>query len=351
MKLKVNPTLLPEYLNRVSYKEHGDRYEREYGNYLIGHFPNSERFWRIFVVPFTERMEGYPATITPEINIRTNIDPEIEDIANTHYSMFLNFAFAHLHLENRTPSSLENIYTHLGTVCDLAETVIEKWHFLFLKLENMESKVLQGLSRDEFLKKAGDLYDEQYQGWYQYYIKKGKSPPISLISRKDTLIEYLGDKSQTRKTYSAHSQFIRQMRNVIVHDVRVARIIEKNGQILIPKPKVITQYRSWRNVAAVIKDQAKIARDFAEQYQQAKNDLETLEQVLNEIWEILIQNIESEFYSKTRSSLRDMFNIEFLSESPIFFSGKSETPSNSSQFPPSSATYTGGTIEYRRLDE
>jgi hypothetical protein len=351
MTMKVNPTLLPEYLNRVSYKEHGDRYEREYGNYLISHFPNCERFWRIFVVPFTERMEGYPTTITPKINLRTNINPEIEDIANTHYSMFLNFAFAHLHLENKSPSSLENIYTHLGTVCDLAETVIEKWYFLCLKLENKESKVLQGLSRDEFLKKAGDLYDEKYQDWYQYYLQKGKSPPINLISRIDTLVEYLGDKSQARKKYRTHSQSIRQIRNVIVHDVKVARIIEKDGQILIPKPKVITRYRSWRNVAAVINDQAIIARDFAEQYQQAKEDLDTLEQVLNEIWEILIQNIESEFYSKTRSSLRDMFNIEFLSESPIFFSSKSETPSNPPQFPPPSGTYTGGTIEYRRSDE
>ena len=351
MKMKVNPTLFPEYLKRVSYKEYGDRFEREYGNYLINYFPNCERFWRIFVVPCTERIEGQPNTITPKINLRANINPEIEDIANTHYSMFMNFAFAHLHLEIKSPSSLENIYTHLGTICDLAESVIEKWHFLYLKLQNKESKVLQGLTRDEFLKKAGELYDERYSGWYQYYLQKGKSPPINLISRADTLLEYLGDNSQARKKYKTHSQFIRQMRNVIVHDVRVARIVVNDGQILIPKPKVIAQYRSWRDVAAVINDKARIARDFAEQYQQATEDVEGLEQVLNEIWEILIENIEGEVYSKVRSSLRDMLYIEFSADSPLILNSEGKPTNEIPQFPRPSGTYTGGTIEYRRSDE
>jgi hypothetical protein len=349
--MRVNPAAFPKYLDHISYEEHGDRFEREYGYYLSSSFPNCERFWRAFVVPSTERVEGYPTKITLNLNVRPQISPEIEDIANVHYSMFLNLVFAHLHLENKLPSSLENFYTHLGTVCDLAEMAIERWYFLCLNIEKKQSRVLQGLSRDQFLEIAGKLYDERYKGWYQYYLQRGKNPPINLISRTDILVEYLGKDSQVRKEYAAHSQAIRQIRNVIVHDVKVARIIEKDGQILIPKPSVITKYRSWRNVAAVINDQAIIARDFNEQYQQAEQDIIALENILNKMWEILVNHVESEFYSAEKTSLRDMFNIEFFSGGPIILDFEGDAPGDTKQFVPPSGSYGGGSVEYPSMDE
>ncbi|MFZ3079228.1 MAG: hypothetical protein WA109_06035 [Bellilinea sp.] len=340
--MKINPTELPDYLQSISYKEHGDYFEREYGHFLSDCFPSCEQFWRIFVVPFTKRMDGYPTSVAQGLDIRAYIDPKIEDLAGANYSMFLNLVFAHLHLENKTPSSFEDIYTHLGSVCDLAEMVIEKWHFLDLNLQGKKTKVLQGLSRDEFLKKASELYDEKYPNWYQYYLQKGKSPPINLISRSDILVEYLGRESQSRKDYAAHSQAIRQMRNVIVHDMKVARIIEIDGLMLIPKPTVISEYRSWQKVAAAANLQDKLKIDFAEQYTQAKEDIESLESKLNKIWELLINDILSEFYSTERPSLRGMFNIEFTAESPVILGIKSDTH-NDAPLPKPSGVYTGGT--------
>lgn len=341
--MKINPNKLPDYLQRISYKEHGDYFEREYGHFLSNCFPNCEQFWKVFVVPFTERMNEHPNSVAQRLNTRTGIDPKIEDLAGTNYSMFLSLVFAHFHLENKTPSSIEDIYTHLGSACDLAEMVIEKWHFLYSNIQGKEIKVLQGLSRDEFLEKAGKLYDEKYHDWYQHYLQKGKSPPINLISRSDILLEYLGKKSLRRKEYTTHSRDIRQMRNAIVHDMKVARVLVKDGVMLIPKPRVITEYRSWQKVAATANDQDKLKRDFAEQYQQAKEDIEVLERALNKIWELLINDILSEFYSIERTSLRDMFNIEFSVAGPVILDIKNDPHRPALQYPKPSGIYTGGT--------
>jgi hypothetical protein len=342
-EMKISPVEFPNYLQHVSYKEHGDSYEQEYGHFLTDHFPNCERFWRIFVIPFTERINGYPTSIAPGLSVRARIAPQIEEIASAHYSMFLNIVFAHLHLENKTQSSFEDIYTHLGSVCDLAEIVIEKWHFLYLALQGKETIVFQGLSRDKFLEKAGKLYDDKYHDWYQYYLKKGKSPPINLISRNDILVEYLGEESQSRKEYIAQSQAIRQMRNAIVHDVKIARVIKKDGLMLVPKPTAIPNYRSWQKVAAVANDQDRIRKDFAEQYQQAEEDIGILESKLNSVWDSLIHDFLSEFYSTHRKSLREMFDIEFSTTGPVVLNIPSNTHNDTLPYPRPSGTYTGGT--------
>ncbi len=350
--MRLNPTTLPQYLQYASHKEHGDHFEREYGHFLSGDFPNCELFWRKFVVPFTKRMEGYPDQIAQSTDIRQGIDPRVEDIANSHYSMFLNLIFAHLHLETKMLSSLESIYTHLGSTCDLAEMTIEKWYFLFLKCQGKETKALQGLSRDEFLEKAGRWYDEKYPNLYQYYLSRGKIPPLDLISSGDILAEYLGKTSACRKDYAAHSQSIRQFRNVIVHDVRVARIIDEIlGKTLIPKPHVIAKYRSWRNVLAVVSNKERIDADFVEQYQQAKEDLATLERILNDVWETLIKDFEGGFYSADSDALRKMYDIEFSSDGPIIVGLKSNSPADSPKYVGPSGSYTGGTIEYRRSND
>lgn len=350
--MKINPTTLPEYLQHFSYQEQGDRFEREYGHFLTGSFPNCERFWRISVVPLTKRIDGYPNKFIQNLDVRQDMNFEIEDIANAHYSMYLNLVFAHIHLDARIPSSLESIYTHLGSTCDLVEMTLEKWYFLYLKCLGKQTRVLQGLSRDEFLKKVGKWYDKKYPSLYQHYLARGKNPPVDLISSDDILVEYLGKNSISRKNYATHSQEIRQFRNVIVHDVRVARIIDENiGKALIPKPKVIGKYRSWRNVLAIIHNKQIIEADFAEQYQQAKEDLEALERILNRIWETLINDFEGEFYSPEKPNLREMYNIEFSSESPIILEINSDLNDHSAKYSPPSGTYSGGTAIFTGSDD
>ena len=112
-----------------------------------------------------------------------------------------------------------------------------------------------------------------------------------------------------RKKYIRFSQSIRQFRNVVVHDVQIGSLQDGNGNKLIPMPKTIGKYRTWREVFSVAGDVEIINRDFRPMKQQMENDIIELETILNEIWELIIQAFLSEFYSTERKTLRDMYLI------------------------------------------
>jgi len=176
-------------LLRSSYNSNGDGYEINFGGLICPKFPNCELFWKLFVVPLTERITGYPNELNNNIRIRAGIEPELENIANTNYSMFLNFIYAHLHLTSEMISDLENFYTHLGSVCDLAESFLEKWYFLLIKCRGDECETLQQLTRGEFLNLTGGWFDKYYPTLFEHYLSKGKAPPIRIPSRKNIIKE------------------------------------------------------------------------------------------------------------------------------------------------------------------
>lgn len=113
------------------------------------------------------------------------------------------------------------------------------------------------------------------------------------------------------KEYADHSRAIREFRNVVVHDVQIGRIIVNGAELFIPKPTVIQRYRTWREVVAAANDGARIKRDFSPFSRQLKNDLEKLEAIANRLWEVALKELELEFYSPERNTLREMYQIEF----------------------------------------
>ncbi|MFH1636487.1 MAG: hypothetical protein ABIG63_21100 [Chloroflexota bacterium] len=343
--MNANPRDLQNFLSKISYARHGDTYEQKYGHYLSNNFPNCEEFWKLFVVPITKRLDSFPDKPLKSIDLRKSISSEIEDIANAHYSMFLNLIFAHVHLETKMLSSLENIYVHLGSVCDLAESVLEKWYLLFLQCRCEQSKVLQGLGKDEFLCKAENWYQENYSKVYQYYLSKGNFYPIRVCSSTDLLTEYLGKASNARKKFKHQAQLIREFRNVIVHNVKVGRIVVEGGPILIPKPNVIQKYKSWREISAILSDKAKVKKDFVEQYYQAEEDIISLEQAINEVWEKLINDFMDEFYSPDKPFLRSLYNIEFIRSTPKVVLASDDKYEPFTGFVQPSGSHSGGTAE------
>jgi len=345
--MNANPKELQNFLSKMSYAGHGDTYEREYGHYLSDNFPNCEEFWKFFVVPITKRMDGFPDKLFKSIDLRKSISPEIEDIANVHYSMFLNLVFAHVHLETKMLSSLENIYVHLGSACDLAESVIEKWYLLLLQCRSKQSKILQGLSKDEFLCKAEDWYQENYSKVYQHYISKGKFYPIRVCGSTDLFKEYFGKASNARKKFKRQVQLIREFRNVVVHNVKIGRIDVEGGPTLMPKPSVIQKYKTWREITAILSDKATVKKDFVNQFSQAEEDITNLEQAINELWEKLMNDFLDEFYSPDRAILRSLFSIEFVHSAPKFVLASDDEFESSTDFVQPSGSHSGGTAELK----
>jgi len=349
MTIQLDPTQLAEFLSRATFSSNGDDYERKYGHFLSKEFPNCEKFWQVFVVPLTRRMQGYPNELAPDISVRESVDSELENIAFAHYSMFMNLVYAHLHLEAKLPFSLADVYVHLGAACDLMELVLERWYLLLLRCRGEESHILQKLTRTEFLRIAEEWYDDKYPGFYTHYLSKGKSPPLRLPSRASILEEYLSS-SQHRKDYVRQSQAIREFRNVIVHDVVVGKLIDQGGRVFIPRPQVIQEYRSWRKVAAVASNTTVIQKDFAEQYTQAKEDTAMLESSINNLWETMIAQFLEELYAPGRSVLRGMFGLGFASTGPLITASNTVVRTTTEQIISGSGTYVGGSVDVIRQE-
>lgn len=310
--MNITHTILDNLLRQASFQFNGDSYEQRFGHFVVPRFPNCELFWKLFVVPLTERIAGYPNALTTNIRPRQGVEAELENIANTNYTAFLNLVYAHIHLQTDMLSSLENFYAHLGSACDLVDTFLERWFFLLMKCRGDESEILQQLTREDFLELAGNWYDKNYLTLYEYYLSKGKARPISIPSRKNIIKElfkkYLKN-DKLRKQYIQFSQSIKEFRNVVVHDVQVGRLNDKNGNIYIPRPQVIKNYKTWRQVFSVANNENIIKNDFRPKKQQMENDIIELETILNEMWSLIIQEFNSELYSPDRRILRDMYGL------------------------------------------
>ena len=307
----VAQNVLDNLLRHSSFQSDGDSYEKQYGGLVVPKFPNCELFWKLFVVPLTERISDYPNGLIYNIRPRQGVDTALENIANTNYTTFLNLIYAHIHLNSDMISSLENFYSHLGSVCDLVETFLERWFFLLMRCRGDESEILQQLTRKDFLNIAGDWYDKNYSTLYEYYYSKGKSLPIRIPSRKNIIKElfkkYLKN-DELRKKYIRFSQSIREFRNVVVHDVQIGRL-NINGETYIPKPQVVKEYRTWREVFSASNKPIVIAQDFQLKKKQMENDINELETILNTIWGLIISEFLSEFYTHDRHFLRDLYGL------------------------------------------
>jgi hypothetical protein len=321
MAIQVDGARLEASLRKFTFQAHGDRFERQFGHYVVRRFPNCEGFWQVFVVPLTQRITS-PRDNPDWIRFREGPDNRLEDMAMAHYSMFFHLAYAHLHCDAPRESSFEDIYVHLVSACDLASRILGNWYLILLECRGARSAVFEDLSREDFLQRAGAWYDDYYEDTRKYYLSKGRTRAIRLVTEKDLLREYLGE-NQHWPDYRHQTDLIRTYRNVIVHDIRLGRIIPRDAEAddyLVPKPEQIQKgrYRSWREVAEVADDQTIVSQHFGERYKLARASLSDLECVLNGVWDKLIEDLVEEFYSSERAALREKFDIELTdTASPI----------------------------------
>jgi hypothetical protein len=317
--MKINHDSFLRYLDRINLKELGDPIERRLGGHIIELFPNYEIYWRNLVVPVTKRVEGYPKAILLDVGMRQGINEQVEDIISASYTCFLHLVYARMNYESQSMAYLENIYLHLGSAFDLAETFLEKNYLLLLDCTNAKSEILQGLTKEDFIKMAEEWYEKNYSEFHTYYLSRGKAREIRLPSGKNILKEFIdssiGDK-QLWKEYNEVSKSIRKMRNAIVHDVRLGQIII-NGVLVMPKPSIIQNYRTWRSIRSVLdeKDQNKVAmtlnRDFVHYPDQAKDDIESTEKLMNKLWSIVINIMQSELFERKNTKLLEYYKLEF----------------------------------------
>lgn len=305
--MKIQKDQLLEIVTKATYQNDGDSYEKEYWQYIISTFINSQTFWQYFVVPTTKRLDTDPKQRF--IHPRDNISQDIRDIASIHYSLFLNLIYAHDHYQNFRLSSFEDFYVHLGSACDLAEDFLLKIYLLIQECTGKESDVLQAMSKQEFIDLASNWYEKNYSKVYENYIKKGKSLPIHIPSKNNVLDEYLNE-SMAWKEYKRTSRTLREYRNVIVHDVQIGGLFV-NEKRMVPKKQEIGRYKKWSQVFAVAENPKILGEDFIETKEQMTLDVKELQSVLNSLWDKPINDLKELIFIKNNEVILNKYDLEF----------------------------------------
>jgi hypothetical protein len=309
VKYRVGLNKIKEIAGRTHFANDGDGYEKLFWSLFNDKFPNPETFWRYLLVPLTKRI--IPGVKDPKerLRFREGVSEDLKDIATFQYCMFLNLIYSHDHLRNFRLSSFEDFYLHLGSACDLAEDCLLKLYMVSLECKGGKSKVLEKLTKEEFLNLAETWYKEHYSEVYENYLMKGKPPPIRLPKRQDVLREYFAD-SEEVKEYSRHTQKLREYRNILTHYVQIAKIVIKEDITLVPKKEKIQSYKKWSEVFKAQEDVARLKRDFIEMKEQMVSDIWTLEIILNKLWLKPIKDLRKFFYEDKNEVLLSKYNIE-----------------------------------------
>jgi hypothetical protein len=230
-------------------------------------------------------------------------------ISYINYSIFLHLAYAWDHLSLPLNSSFSEFYTHLGSICDLAEDFLLAVHLCVSECRDQPGPVLQGLPREEFLKMAAEWYDEKYPMAYEHYHKKGKPTSLRLPPRQTILCEYFDPEDPNWNAYKKFSDEIRPYRNKVVHDVAMGILLVGKFH-LVPRKERMANYGAIRPVQAAAKDIKRLKRDFIVREEQMFSDFRTIQECLNELWEKPTGDLRKLLYGERNPVLLQKYNLE-----------------------------------------
>ena len=135
-----------EKLEQFNLEDHGDRHEHERWRLIRDRFGNYEVFWRLYVVPLTNRVLSPAALDRSWIRVRRDIPLEWQKLALCHYSVFYRLSrAAELRLEQaQIPSDKP---THPEEVVALLQTCCENVKDFYDAVRNIAGGTVQYLPR------------------------------------------------------------------------------------------------------------------------------------------------------------------------------------------------------------
>ena len=300
---------LQSLVSLSSYSTNGSPTERSHGIILSEDFPNSEIFWKTFIVPLTNRIDETITDYQQSLHPRKGTDERLHAIGSFHYSIFHNFIYAHEALNLRQSSFFENFYTHLGTICDCVEEFLIHLYFIILECKGAQSKSLQNLSQQEFIEIAKTWYETNYPTLHEHYLSKGKTTKITIPAREYVLTEYFGKLPEWKK-YVTFTQKVKQYRNVIVHNHTVAFLMDNNGINYVPKKEKISEYRKWADNNKAIEHPEKFATDFIVRETLMNQDLKEMKVVLHNLWKKPIEDMRELLFVEKNQTLLSKYDLK-----------------------------------------
>jgi hypothetical protein len=307
--ISVDKATLQDQLSQLSFEKCGDDLERANHALVSVYCPNIEIFWREFVVPLTNRIA--PDGQGQEIRFREGVDPFLQYIAAANYSLFVNLALAHQSLKAWNTLAQDTVYGRLASACDVFEALIIKSYFLICECRNAAPRPVADLTKDEFLKLAGEHYDKHYPTLKEFYLSVGKKPPQILIPSNESIIDEFFRVNSIKSRYRKAANDVRTFRNPILHDVRLGMLQDTRGGLLVPKPDVLHKYKKWHEVECASKEPSTIEKDFSDARLLCVKLAEALMKSINEVYSVLLDLFRTEFNSGSSDKMRELMGLRF----------------------------------------
>jgi len=267
----------------------GDLFEKAYWPYLKDSFPNYEVFWSLFVVPLTRRIID-----RKDAQLRKGIDPLLEEILMTHYTIFKSLCFILEEKKCFGNESLRNVYFHLRLIIEMVSLLTWKVYSIKCRVGLENQEFIAALKEDEAITEFKLFIKDNYQKQYQDFIGEGRPAVYYLHSKRDILSKLIKDPNFLRKAKDFFGG-IKDYRNSFIHTPLPGYLVihnpltKKATRFVIKKDK-IRQYKLWTDITHSFPVNVD---DFIVEEQLVEKDFYKIQGILNEMWSYLIVEIDN----------------------------------------------------------
>ncbi|HJW29521.1 MAG TPA: hypothetical protein VJ508_09770 [Saprospiraceae bacterium] len=216
----------------------GDYWEKKFHPRLFPMFPNYDEFWRLAIIPLTDRAH------TGGIDLRSNIDRNLKLLAMSHYACYYHLGVAGEHLDASLdfPHAFDDLLLHLITSVEMVTR--------------------------RFITICEKIWDE-----------------TGLIETRQAFYNSLGVSWQANlKTFEEIGNEISQYRNAIAHNPKLAQVYaDKSTQVWIPKYVTLVENENMTgsDLAALLPD---CPEHFVERDRLALRLMTELPGSINSLW-------------------------------------------------------------------
>jgi len=145
-------------MNNFKLKEDGDKYEREWEEYILPNFPNYEVYWSEYVVPLT-----YRSLKKEVIYLRRSVPELLKKPANFNYELFLHLIGSRLAREDMggelNPFNLFNFFAHIHSATQ------DKCYEFLRATEKVIHNYTGKIYKDQEMRFTNLGYPKVYEEW------------------------------------------------------------------------------------------------------------------------------------------------------------------------------------------
>lgn len=268
--------------------KHGDAIEMANWPFIKDFFPKYEVFWSLFIVPSTGREEK-----PPHVHFKKGVTHLLEEISMTHYTIFRCLSFINGEIKVPKHESLRNAYSHFGLIVELVSNLASKIYCLKCEVELAVSKPIVPLNKEDASDKFKQFLEESYDKQFKKFKKSGRSITYFLQSQPDYLKDMVTD-LKVRKRATEFFREIKEYRNSFVHTALPDSLYLSDafGQTIgfAVKKECLGKYKVFTEMKH--KFEQREIDDFIVQEHLIRNDLNTMQSILNEIWNFFISEMD-----------------------------------------------------------